>query len=82
MSIFADNAFCTAVLCSSSVYFFAETLWSLRHFGHLSHSCIKTHRSSVQLVKSVFSDILMEMTYFSVISEAFTSITETNPQLR
>jgi len=27
--------------------FFGETFWSLRHFGHLSHSCIKTHRNSV-----------------------------------
>jgi len=27
---------------------FAETFWSLKkHFGHLSHSCIKTHCNSV-----------------------------------
>jgi len=27
--------------------FFVETFWSLKHFGHLSHSCIKTHYHSV-----------------------------------
>ena len=27
--------------------FFVETFWSLIHFGHLSHSCIKTHHNSV-----------------------------------
>ena len=27
--------------------FFAKIFWSLRHFGHLSHSCIKTHGNSV-----------------------------------
>jgi len=26
--------------------FFAETFWSLKHFGHLSRSCVKTRRSS------------------------------------
>jgi len=28
---------------------FAETCWSLKHFGHLSHSdrCIKNHHNSV-----------------------------------
>jgi len=28
-------------------HFVIETLWSPRHFGHLSHSCVKTRRSSV-----------------------------------
>ena len=28
-------------------HFFAETFWSLKHFGHLSHSCIKTCHNSV-----------------------------------
>jgi len=27
--------------------FFAETIWSLKHLGHLSHSCIKTRHNSV-----------------------------------
>jgi len=26
--------------------FFAEAFWSVRHFCHLSHSCIKTLRES------------------------------------
>jgi len=26
--------------------FFAETIWSMRHFGHLSHTCVKTSRNS------------------------------------
>jgi len=26
---------------------FAEKFWSLKHFDHLSHSCIKTHHNSV-----------------------------------
>jgi len=32
----------------------------LRHFGHLSHSCIETRRNSSQW--PIFSDILTEMT--------------------
>ena len=28
-------------------HFVAETFWSLKDFGHLSHSCIKTRRNSV-----------------------------------
>ena len=27
--------------------FFADTFWSLKHFGHLSHSCVKTCCNSV-----------------------------------
>jgi len=27
--------------------FLAETFWSLKHFGHLSHSCVKTRHKSV-----------------------------------
>jgi len=37
----------------------AEAFWCLRHFGHLSHSCINARRNSVH--KPVFSDILTEM---------------------
>jgi len=40
----------------------AETFWSLKHFGHLSHSCIKTRHSSVH--SPLFSDILTDMTKF------------------
>jgi len=29
------------------LFFFAETFWSLKHFGHLSHSCIKTRHNTV-----------------------------------
>jgi len=32
---------------SNPVFFFAKTFWSLKHFGHLSRSCIKTRRNSV-----------------------------------
>ena len=41
---------------------FIQTLlfFSRRHFGHLSHSCVKTHRNSVHW--PIFSDILTEMT--------------------
>jgi len=50
--------------------FFAETFWSLKDFGHLSHSCIKTRCSSNHL--PMFSDILSEMTiifgHFKIIS--------------
>jgi len=42
--------------------FLAETNWSLKHFGHLSHSCSKTHHNSVHW--PLFSDILTEMTNF------------------
>ena len=28
-------------------HFFPGTFWPLKHFGHLSHSCIKTHHNSV-----------------------------------
>jgi len=42
--------------------FFAERFWSLKHFGHLSHNCIKTHRNSVFL--PVFSNILTEIPQF------------------
>jgi len=41
-------------------HFFAETFGSLRHFGHLSHSCIKTRWSSVLYL--IFSDIRTETT--------------------
>jgi len=41
-------------MCGNCLFFaetfrssLAETFWSLRHFGHLSHSCIKTHRNTV-----------------------------------
>jgi len=27
--------------------FLAETFWSLKHFGNLSHSCVKTRHKSV-----------------------------------
>jgi len=40
--------------------FFAETFWSLRYFGHLSHICIKTCGNSAH--QPIFSDILTEMT--------------------
>ena len=43
-------------------HFFAETCWSLKHFGHLSHSCIKTRHSSVQY--PIFSDIMTKITKF------------------
>jgi len=50
--------------------------FSLRHFGHLPHSCIKTRRNSVHY--SIFSVILTEMTYFFflIISKTFRSMTE------
>jgi len=47
-------------MASTICFFFAETFWSLKHFGHLSHSCIKTRRNSV--FWPIFSDILTEMT--------------------
>jgi len=37
-----------------------KSFFSLRYFGHLSHSCIKTCRNSVP--QRIFSDILTEMT--------------------
>jgi len=43
--------------------------------GHLSHSCIKTCRSSINL--SIFSDILTELTkFFSVIPKRIRSMAE------
>ena len=41
--------------------FFAEAFWSPRHFCHLSHSCIKIHRSSIDQ-QPIYSGILPEMT--------------------
>jgi len=38
------SCFFFAETCRS---FFAETSWSLKHFGHVSHSCIKNRRNSV-----------------------------------
>ena len=40
--------------------FFAEAFWSLRNFGHLSHSCIKTRCNSFHL--PIISEIPTEMT--------------------
>ena len=34
--------------------------FALKHFGHLSHGCSKTRRSSAHL--PIFSDILTKMT--------------------
>jgi len=36
--------------------FFAVAFWSLKHFGHLSHSCIKTSHNRVH--SPIISDIL------------------------
>jgi len=36
--------------------FFAETIWPVRHFGHLSHNGIKTCRNSAH--QPILSDIL------------------------
>ena len=53
----------------------AEAVWSLKHFGLLSHRFIKTRRSSVH--QPIFSDILTEMAKFiSVISKTFRSMAE------
>jgi len=76
-------------LIQSWVLFFAETFrsylaeefWSLKHFGRLSHSSIKTRRNRV--FSPIFSAILTEMALiFSVISKSFWSMTEkkTDPQ--
>jgi len=67
------NFFCVCVHPLSSVSlavffaeafssFFAATFWSLKHFVRLSHSYIKTRRSSVHW--PIFSDILTEMIKF------------------
>ena len=54
--------FCAVAASSSSIFF------SLRHFSHLSHSCIKTCHSSVHSAYTVLSHILIEMTWcFSAI---------------
>jgi len=42
------------------IHFFAETFWSLRHFGELSYSSIKTYINNIHY--SVFSDIVTELT--------------------
>jgi len=41
---------------------FAETFWSLKHFSHLSHSCIKTRHNSIHW--SMYSDIVTELAMF------------------
>ena len=48
--------------------FFAETFWSLKHFGHLSHGCIKTLRNNVLAYIFRHSDW---NDFFSVISKSF-----------
>jgi len=47
-----------------SDHFFAETFWSLKHFGRLSHGGIKTRRSTA--FQLIFTDILTEvaLTFF------------------
>jgi len=64
-------------------FFFVETFrsfWSLKHLGHLSHSCIKTHH------KSVFSAYIFKHSdrndlFFLVISKTFWPMTEKKPQV-
>ena len=67
---FVEASFCAdaklhkaRVVSPSSCSFFTETLlghFLLRHFGHFSHSCIKTSRNSVH--QTMFSNILSETT--------------------
>jgi len=52
---------------------FCWSVLATKHFGHLSHSCIKTCHNSV--FQPIFSSILTEMTeFFSVISKTFWSM--------
>jgi len=57
--------------------FLAERFWSLKHFGHLSHTCI-----NLKLTTKVFFSLYVEafwlksLNFFSVISKAFQSMTK------
>jgi len=42
------HIFLTPVFFAEAFWsFFADTFWLLKHFGYLSHGCIKTHHNSV-----------------------------------
>jgi len=59
------------------LFFFAETFRSflLKHFGHLSHSCIETHHITVFFSLN-FQNSDQNDLVFLVISKTFWSMTE------
>ena len=55
-------------------WFLVEIFWSLKYFGHLSHSCIKTCHETV--LSLYFQTFLLKWQLFLVISKTFHSMTE------
>jgi len=57
---------CNVALCVMAttlrLFFFTGTFWSLKHFEHLSHNIIETHRNSIHY--SIFLDFVTELAKF------------------
>jgi len=63
-------------------FFFVETFWSLRHSGHLSHSCIETrHNSDSPFISLYFLTFLpkYDLIFFSHFKTFLSKTRKTGP---